>query len=386
MSSSSQSQEASSIGEARRRLGAVEATLNSFVVGCEDLIRALLLAAIAKEHVVVICPTGTAKASTVVTALAKLLDARLYYCLPARSMRYDELFGPVDPSTLRRNWSEIMSSDLVFLDHVSDVGPAIASVLSSLLLNRTVYDPLSGQAVKARLWTAIGASSKAPEDPELRTLYDHFAIKAFIDRLPDEHFTETFRVGLLEPSVKPLASMNDVRVLHDHAMALLEGGTIEGLGRIRELCYARALPLVGALRVRGAVVSDDLIIERLLKLCAAYLSLYGITIDNVANSPYDLVLYLARTEKELRDIKEVVDDVLGELAELAKKLEKAKKLLLADNVQGAEEAFREVLGYDVKRFERAPWLKSRAEAMLSSAKRYLKLIEEKVKRPSQLRS
>lgn len=102
------------------------------------------------------------------------------------------------------------------------------------------------------------------------------------------------------------------------------------------LCYAHALPLVGTLRIRGAVVSDHLMMERLLKLYGAYLSLYGATIDNVMSAPYDLVLYLARTEKELRDVKEVVDDVLGEVAELERKLEKAKELLLAGNVRGLE--------------------------------------------------
>jgi len=36
-----------------------------------------------------------------------------------------------------------------------------------------------------------------------------------------------------------------------------------------------------------------------------------------------------------------------------------------------------VLNCDVKRFERAPWLKSRAEAILSSARRYLELMSRR---------
>ena len=63
------------------------------------MIKALLIAVIAREHMVVIGPPGTAKSYTIHT-LAKLLNAKFYNYLLTRFTSYDELFGSVDVVSL----------------------------------------------------------------------------------------------------------------------------------------------------------------------------------------------------------------------------------------------------------------------------------------------
>jgi methyl-accepting chemotaxis protein len=143
---------------------------------------------------------------------------------------------------------------------------------------------------------------------------------------------------------------------------------------------------VKKLREKGVLVSDRSIIEKLPKLFSAYLAFYGVTIDNIMNAPYDLMLYLARSRDELKEIKKAIDEILGEIAELAKKLEKAKELLRSGNIQGAKSEILNVLNYDVAKLEKTPWLKPRVEAILSSARQYLetiKQIEEQIARLAQ---
>ncbi len=53
------------IEEARRRLLAVESALNQYVIGHENMVKALMVATVAGEHVVVIGPPGTAKSYTI---------------------------------------------------------------------------------------------------------------------------------------------------------------------------------------------------------------------------------------------------------------------------------------------------------------------------------
>ena len=101
---------------------------------------------------------------------------------------------------------------------------------------------------------------------------------------------------------------------------------------------------------------------------------------------YDLVKFLARSREELKEINKAVDDALGEVAELAKKLEKAKELLRAKNLSGAKEVLKDLLSYDISRLEKTPWLKPRVEAILSTAREYLNMIsqiEEQIARLSQ---
>jgi hypothetical protein len=134
------------------------------------------------------------------------------------------------------------------------------------------------------------------------------------------------------------------------------------------------VPLVKTLRSKGVIVSDRTIIEKLPKLYTAYLALYGITLDNVMNATYDLVKYLARSREELKEVENAIEDALGEVAELARKLEKAKEMLRARNIKTAREILEEILNFDIAKLEKTPWLKPRVEAIIASAREYLNLV------------
>ena len=378
---------------ARQRILEVEKTLNTVVVGHEDMVKALLLAVVAGEHVVVIGPPGTAKSYTV-HALARLLNAKFYMYLLTKFTSFDELFGTVDITALakgefKRNWSRIISSDFVFLDEIFKANSAILNALLSLLQERVVYDPMAGTAIATAVWTVIGASNEAPEDPELQALYDRFAVRVFIDYLSDDAILLRAIASrwALNNGLAPVASMQDVRALNEFAVSLISAKVKDLGAEVYRLYHLNVVPLVKSLRQRGVLVSDRTIIEKLPKLYAAYLALYGVTIDNVMNAPYDLVKFLARTREELKEVNKAIDDALGEVAELAKKLEKAKEMLRAKNLSGAKEVLTGLLNYDISRLEKTPWLKPRVEAILSAAREYLNLIsqiEEQISRLSQL--
>jgi MoxR-like ATPase len=368
---------------ARQRLQQVESLLNRLVVGHEDAVRALMLGLVAREHVVMIGPPGTAK-SYLALSLARLLQARYYTYLMTRYTTYDEIFGPVDMSALaqsgelRRRWSSIISSDVVFLDEIFKASSAILNALLSLMQERAVYDPISGTSVQARLWSLIAASNETPSDEELQALYDRFAVRAFISYLDDDAKILSALIARWQNGAvaQPAASMDDVRALHEHAVMLLSRGRVKDLGEVVKLYHVNAIPLVKALRAKGVIVSDRSIVEKLPKLYAAYLTLYGVTADNIVNAVYDLILFTARTPQELADVRKAIDETLGEVAELSKRLEQAKQMLRAGNLQAALETFREVAAYDVQRLTSRPWLKPRVEALVRVAQEYVRRTEE----------
>jgi len=368
---------------ARKRLLEVEKTLNGIVIGHEDFVKALMISAVAKEHVVVVGPPGTAKSYAIHT-LSKLLNAKFYSYLLTKFTSYDELFGTVDVAALakgefKRNWSRIVSAEFVFLDEIFKANSAILNALLSLLQERIVYDPMTGIAIPAAIHTAVGASNETPEDPELQALYDRFAVKIFIDYLNDDvallRAIEAKWLHNVNDNLQPVASMDDVKVLHEYALQLMRA-KIKDLGEVYKLYHVNLMPLLKSLRSRGVLVSDRTIIEKFPKLFSAYLTLYGVTIDNVMSAPYDLVKFLARTREELKEVNKAIEEALGEVAELARKLEKAKELLRAKNLQKAKEELQDVLDYDVARLEKTPWLKPRVEAIIATAKQYLSMIEK----------
>jgi MoxR-like ATPases len=74
----------------REKLLQVEKVLNSIVVGHEEFVKALMVAVVAGEHIVVIGPPGTAKSYTIRT-FAQLVNARFYSYLLTKFTSYDEL-------------------------------------------------------------------------------------------------------------------------------------------------------------------------------------------------------------------------------------------------------------------------------------------------------
>jgi MoxR-like ATPase len=377
------------VENARQRLLSVEKRLNELVIGHEDFVRALMLAVVSGEHMVVIGPPGTAK-SYAIRALSKLLNAKFYSYLLTRFTSYDELFGTVDiaelakSGTFKRNWSGIVSADFVFLDEIFKANSAILNALLSLLQERIVYDPVSGQAMPARIHSCVGASNEVPEDPELQALYDRFVVKVFLDYLDnDALLLRALEARWLNNNAVQTASMDDVRVLHGFAEKLISA-KIKDLGEVYKLYHVNAVPLIKSLRNKGVLVSDRTVIEKLPKLFAAYLALYGVTVDNVMNAVYDIVLYIARTKDEVAAVKKAIDDSLGEVAQLAKKLERAKELIRARNLAQAKDALTEIINADINTLaQRTPWMRPRVEAIVSSARQLLQslqVLEEQIAR------
>jgi len=376
-----QTQSFSSVDQARAKLQALAAALNRMVIGHEDAVQALLMALVAKEHAVLIGPPGTAK-SYLASSLARLLSAKHYSYLLTKFTTFDDLMGPVDIVALtqgqyRRAWSRIVDANIIFLDEIFKANAAVLNSLLSLMQERVVYDPFTGQPVAAQLWTLVGASNEVPED-ELQALYDRFSVRVFINYVDDD-------VKLIHAlharwqngaPAAPVASMDDVKMLHEYTVALLSRGKIRDLGEMLRLYFTNTMPLVKSLRSKGILISDRAAVEKLPKLYAAYLAIHGVTQDNLINAAYEIIRYAAHNAEELRDINKVIEESMGELAELARKLEAAKAHLRAGRLEQAVQLLHEVAAYDVSKLQNKPWLVPRISAVVGAAQSYLKKIEE----------
>jgi len=374
------------VAQARERLQAVEKVLNSLIIGHEEMVKATLVGIVAGEHVVLIGAPGTAK-SYMVHSLAKLINARYYRYLLTKFTDYSELFGPIDITALAqgkyvRRWSDIISADIIFLDEIFKANSAILNALLSLLQERIIYDSMTGEAKEVALWTAIGASNEVPSEEELMALYDRFSIKVFVDYLSNDldilRALEARWLGQAQNhiEIKPVASMDDVKTLHQYALSLIVNPISKLNAPLYKVYHVNVVPMIKSLRAKGVLVSDRTIIEKLPKIYAAYLALYGVSVDNIMNAPFDILRWMAKDRSQLADIQKAIDDALGEVAELSKKLEEAKRMARSYNLQGAKKLLEEILSYDISRLTDKPWLKPRIEAVMMMARKYLEIIEK----------
>lgn len=167
----------------------------------DTLVELIALAAIAREHVLVIGPPGTAKSEAVRRVAAVLMGEYFEYLL-GRFTEPSEIFGPVDLTRLRegvvetRTQGMLPEAHVAFLDEIFLGSTAILNTLLGVLNERTFFR--GHTRVVCPLRVCVAASNALPGDESLAALADRFLVRAFVDPVPD-HALET----LLEGGAKP---------------------------------------------------------------------------------------------------------------------------------------------------------------------------------------
>jgi len=164
----------------------------------EALVEAIALSAVAREHVLVLGPPGTAK-SQAVRRVAQSLGGHYFEYLLGRFTEPSEIFGPVDLRKLRDGQVETQTegmlpeAEFAFLDEVFRGSTAILNTLLALL-NERVFR--RGHTLRpCPLRVCVGASNELPEDDTLAAFADRFLVRVFVDPIPDPRLEELLQGG-----------------------------------------------------------------------------------------------------------------------------------------------------------------------------------------------
>jgi MoxR-like ATPase len=314
------------------RFDAIRRELEQKFLAKEEIIRLMVIAAIAGEHMVLIGPPGTAK-SAVIRSFAKLVDAKYFEYLLTRFSEPNELFGPVDiqgfrQGTYRRVTTGMLpEAEVVFLDEAFKANSAILNSLLTLLNERRFNN--GSTVVRVPLISLYAASNEVPSSDNLDAIFDRFLLRVHSDNLDSYHFHELMNKGLaLEkassrdelieasaarlqaqsaaqpgnvPAPPPLPSTNKTLLsaadLHTCRRSLLDRVEFpeEFLATYKGLCFQ--------LRGEGISLSDRRVV-RLLKLFAASAFLDGRTRVHEGD------LFILRHTWNNLDQREILDDVV----------------------------------------------------------------------------
>ncbi|HEY6459077.1 MAG TPA: AAA family ATPase [Polyangiaceae bacterium] len=257
------------------RLGQLARSLQGRFLGKDEVIRLLLVAAIAGEHAVLIGPPGTAK-SALIRTFARLMRANYFEYLLTRFTEPNEIFGPVDIAAFRdgryerRTEGMLPEAEIVFLDEVFKSNSAILNALLTLLNERRYTS--GGSSVRCPLLSAFGASNEVPGDETLTAIYDRFILRIRNDNLDAYHFQDLLQKGLehevlqmTDAAVQPLVSARE--------LADLQRGLLQRT-RFSEEFFSQYKGLVFQIRAEGLSLSDRRVVK-ILKLFAASAYLDG---------------------------------------------------------------------------------------------------------------
>jgi len=318
------------------RFDAIRRELEQKFLAKEEIIRLMLIAAIAGEHMVLIGPPGTAK-SAVIRSFSKLIDAKYFEYLLTRFSEPNELFGPVDiqgfrQGTYRRVTTGMLpEAEIVFLDEAFKANSAILNSLLTLLNERRFNN--GNTVTRVPLISLFAASNEVPSSDNLDAIFDRFLLRVHSDNLDSYHFHELMNKGLaLEkassreelaeqqarapvpppiPGVAVPPSMPSMpSILQSSTKALLTAADLHTcrrqlLDRVEfpEEFMATYKGLCFQLRGEGITLSDRRVV-RLLKLFAASAFLDGRTRVHEGD------LFILRHTWNNLDQREILDDVV----------------------------------------------------------------------------
>ncbi len=245
--------------------------LNTQFLDKQEIIRLMLVSAIAGEHMVIVGPPGTAK-SAMIDMFARLIDARFFEYLLTRFTEPNELFGPVDIAAFRegrynrRVEGMLPQAEIVFLDEIFKSNSAILNSLLTVINERKFTN--GSNVVEVPLISLYAASNEVPNDEGLSAMFDRFLLRVLSDNLDSYHFHELMNKGVaLEvgkmtgraKGLKPLLSAADLRAIQ---------ANFDKFMVFPEDFLAKYKGLIFQIRSEGISVSDRRAVK-LLKLFAA---------------------------------------------------------------------------------------------------------------------
>ncbi|MBD7983336.1 AAA family ATPase [Sporosarcina sp. Sa2YVA2] len=172
------------------KLKEIKNALNLKFYEREREVEAMLIALLARQHMLLIGPSGTAK-SALAVEFAKIVKRTKYFQWQlTRFSTPEEIFGPLSLKGLeqgvykRNTETKMPEADIVFLDEVFKANSAILNSLLTVMNERLFYN--AGTPTNVPLMSVIGASNEYPEEGEgLDALFDRFLLRYEVDYIKD---------------------------------------------------------------------------------------------------------------------------------------------------------------------------------------------------------
>ncbi|HTT09856.1 MAG TPA: AAA family ATPase [Burkholderiaceae bacterium] len=166
---------------AKPRLARLLDGLETGLVERRSVVRLAVLAALAREHTLLIGPPGTAKSQLARRLHHAFSDARYFERLLTRFTVPEELFGPLSIRALEEDRYERLTAgflpdaSIAFIDEVFKANSAILNALLTLL-NERLFDNGAGRQ-RCPLISLIGATNQVPQDEVGEAFFDRFLLR-----------------------------------------------------------------------------------------------------------------------------------------------------------------------------------------------------------------
>lgn len=159
----------------------IQAEMNGSFVEREDVIEGIIIAVLARKHVLLLGPPGTAKSLLARDICERIADAVYFERLLTKFSTPEEVIGPVSLSGLKSDkfvritTGKLPQCHIGFLDEIFKSSSAILNSILTIINERIFHN--DGLIEKCNLLSLIGASNEMPTEEGLSALYDRFLLR-----------------------------------------------------------------------------------------------------------------------------------------------------------------------------------------------------------------
>ncbi len=282
----------------------IVAPLKKRFVGRDEVIDLIALAVVAREHLFLHGPPGTAK-SAIIRHFASAASGGYFEYMLTRFSEPNEIFGPIDIAKLRDGSMVTVTkgmlpeAEFVFLDELFNANSAILNNLLTVLNERIYRRGIEVHALP--LVSLFSASNHLPEDEALAALFDRFLLRCHVDSLKRDYLPELLRAGWALERQPPASSSISTADLEEMSARVLQVDLTPAEEAYRDaICKIRDL---------GIAFSDRRAVK-VMKLLAASAVLCGRT--SAQASDLWVLRYVWDQEEQIEPLRSLVHRILEE--------------------------------------------------------------------------
>ena len=280
----------------------LETELNGCFMEREEIIRGLLVTAVARGNMLILGAPGVAK-TAIAETLSRQLGGNFFSRLLTKVSAPEELFGPLSLKALENDQykrvtvGKLPEADVVVIDEVFKCNSAVLNTMLPIMNERVYFDD-SSTPKPIPLQILVGLSNELPDggvNGELAALWDRFELKYSVEYVKDER---NFAMMLKLTSNKPSTtiSLQDLQNAQQQAEQVnISDDTINALVRLWK-----------ELKSQGFIISDRRF-RNCLRFLKAHAWLEGRSV--VADDDIAILSNMLWTEPE--QIKQTKKIVMG---------------------------------------------------------------------------
>ena len=190
------------------RLHSVRSSLRARFLERDHVIDLLLAALLARLHVFVLGPPGTAKSALASAVVSSIEGTTGFTWLMSKFTTPEDVFGPLSLQALQQGRFERLTTKKLPEAHVAlldEIFKSNSAILNACLTLMNERQFMNGTAtIDCPLITLIGASNELPDGDDLEALFDRFALRLVVPYIADP---ENVKRLLVDRNRLPVATM-----------------------------------------------------------------------------------------------------------------------------------------------------------------------------------